>query len=642
MKTTLGSRVLYVAMRILAATACALPRRTALCVGDAFARAVWRLYRMTGYRDFVPGNIVAAFPDMKRDEVLRLGERSLALISRSIVEIMRFPLFPEEAGLIVDLRGREHLEAALEQGRGVIVVTAHFGNWELMGAALARWFKPLSVLVQTPSRDAFARLFEEYRRMVGVQTYSNTGPQALRPVLRALRRGELVGLLCDQHSEAREGAATFFGHRVWVPLGPFTLSRRTGAPIVPARIVREVQRQGVGDRHVIEFGAPIAVSDDPDANAAALASRYEQWIREHPDHWLWPHNRFEKAEPAGGGFDAWRRRVAGWQAGDLSRGEAPGGGTSHGGGSRGEAPGGRTWALLACALGLGLAGAGGMGGAPPALALTKPVIVAMPDRLQVLDTADPDTSGAIPLPGRAEAALYVPSREVLVVHMPGAAAISLVDLKPFSPNQYQAFRTFRAPELASYDLGIEEIAGKVLLGYAKTAIAVLDIATWKLEVGFDRPESIPFPFSNSKILYLPGGVFTLKDGQVLFEEIRRDSQGRAATPVSLPFRYQPTAMVAEPAGRHLYVAQGNPAGKGCLTALATETREIRHELLTPGALSSVVWVDDRTLAVLSGSHLGLVDVHAWKLKRWFKMNLPGGTPVRLLPSYTPRAPEPRS
>ncbi len=612
-------------MRTLALVACVLPRSVALKLGDLFARVVWGLYRLTPVRDFVPGNIATAFPQWDEARVLRTGSDSLALLTRCIVEIMRFPLWRREADAIVELAGREHLDAALAGGNGAIIATLHYGNWELMGASLARHFAPLAVLVQTPSKDAFAQLFAEYRRLVGVETYSNSGPQALRPVLRALRRGELVALVCDQHGEAQEGAADFFAHKIWVPMGPFTLSRRTGAPIVPARIVR-----GPGDRHRLEFGPPIPVADDPNANAGQLARVFESWIRELPDHWLWPHNRFERAEPPDGGIEAWQRKL-------LAPGKPD---TGAGGVATALALSGAL--MLAClSWGLSWEPNGALTWAAPAAAVSKPVIVAMPDRLQVLDTGHPDTYGAIPLPGRAEAALYLRNQQVLVVHMPGAGAMSLVDLKEFSPNRYQAFQTIRAPELAAYDLGIEEIAGKVLLGYAKTAIAVLDIGTWKLELGFDRPESIPFPFSTAKVLYLPPGVFTLKDGQVTFEDLRRNYMGHAATPRSLPLRHQPKAMVAGPVGRHLYIAQGSQNGKGALADIDTDTRNVVREITTPGPLTSVVWVDDRTLAVLSGHNLGLVDIHKWKLTNWFRMNLPGGTPQRLLPAHTPRSQQPR-
>ncbi len=599
---TVSTGLLYGVMRALAFTACALPRKWALAMGAGFARLVWALYRLTPVRDFVPGNVATAFPDWSDREVLRTGARSLANLTRSIVEIMRFPLFGRECDEILTFGGREHLDAALAAGQGAILVTAHFGNWEILAAAVSRTFAPVSALAQTPSKDAFNRLFLEYRKKVGVATYSNTGPQALRPILRALRRGEIVILLCDQHGEAEEAWAAFFGRRVAVPLGPFTLSRRTGAPIVPVRIARD------GDRHVLTFEASLARAAEADRNAQAMMSRFEAWIRERPDQWLWPHNRFEKADPPGGGFAAWAGR----------------------------------WAMRRLATAVVLAVAVGLGWAAPALAAFRPVVVALPDRLAVVDTAHPDTWGTIPLPGRAEAAHVVASEQVLVVHVPSASALCLVDLEPFSPHQYQAFQVFRSPELAAYDLGIAEVAGKVLLGYGKTPLAELTIAGWKIEVGFDRPDAIPYVFSTAKVLYLPEGVFTLKEGDVTYEALDRHPHWVAATPASVRLRYRPTGMVAGPAGRHLYISQASQAGKGVLADVDTETRQIRRELQTPGPLASVVWADDRTLAVLSGQYLGLIDIHRWKLVSWFKLPTAGGTPIRLLPAHAPRASEPRT
>ncbi|MBM3269842.1 MAG: lysophospholipid acyltransferase family protein [Candidatus Sericytochromatia bacterium] len=600
---TLSTGLLYGLMQALAGLARALPRRVALALAAGFAYLVWRLYRLSPVRDFVPGNLATAFPEWSDRRILATGGRALANLTRAIVEIMRFPRFHRDFERIVRCEGEDHLERALAAGKGAVLVSAHLGNWEIMGAAAARRFRPVAGLVQNPSKDAFGRLFVEYREKVGVATYSNAGPQALRPILRALRRGEIVVLLCDQHGEAEEGIATFFGRRVAVPLGPFVLARRTGAAIVPAYCVRE------GAGHVLRFEATLPVEADPDRNAQALMSRYEAWIREYPDQWLWPHNRFEKADPPGGGFAAWPRRSA-----------------------RG----------LATALALAAAASLASWGPPAGAMAFKPLIVALPDKLAVVDSAHPDTWGAIPLPGRAETTHVVASEQVLVAHVPGASALCLVDLKPFSPHQYQAFQVFRSPELAAYDLGMAEVAGKVLLGYGKTPLAELTIQGWKLVVGFDRPDAIPFQFSTARTLYLPRGVFTLKDGAVTYEPLDRHPHWQAATPRSLRLRYKPTAMVAGPAGRHLYISEAGQGGKGRLSDVDPESREVRRELAMPGPLASVVWADDRTLAVLSGRHVGIVDVVNWKLTRWFKLEVPGGPPVRLLPAHTPRAADPRT
>lgn len=579
-------------MRAIGLLACALPRRLALAIAEGFGHLVWRLYRLTPVRDFVPTTLRTAWPQLTEREVDRLGSRSLALLTCSIAEVMRFALLENEIEDIVEVVDGHHLEGALAGGSGAIIATAHFGNWELLGAALARKFRPLSVLVQTPSQDAFARLFVEYRRKVGVTTYANSGPQSLRPAIRALREGQLLGLLCDQHGAAREGRGKLLGQPVWVPLGPFTLSRRTGAPIVPARLVR-----GSDQRHRLILDPPLSVDPDPDVNAQRLLDRYSEWIERDPDHWLWAHNRWE--------FLAQEAQVA-----QVAPEPPP------------EHPASKALGVLAAGL-LLLS-------ARPALALglEHPLLVSYPRRLEVVDALDPDTHGDVPLPGAADAALRLHDRDALVVHVPTASEVAIVDLEPFSVSRFQVVKRFVAPELAVYDVGLEEAAGHVLLGFERTVVADFDEKTWTARIGFDRPDEIPYPFSSGKTLYLPGGVFVLHQGDLAFEDPALDSQGEAADAEPIRLLRRPTAMIADPAGDAVYVAEAGQDARGFLAHLDPTDVRIVQEVAAPAPLTSLAWVDYRTLAVQAGARIGLFDTRKGTFVRWF--TLPDGPPLRLL------------
>jgi cell division topological specificity factor MinE len=134
-------------------------------MADAFAACVWAIYRLTPFRGFVGQNVQAAGLPV---EVARLSIRNLA---RCIVEILRFPELGE-----IRYEGWENVEAV---DGGIIIATMHFGNWELLGAALAAKGLPLHVLVQPPSQDAFGKLFLEFRAKVGVTTHANSGAASL-------------------------------------------------------------------------------------------------------------------------------------------------------------------------------------------------------------------------------------------------------------------------------------------------------------------------------------------------------------------------------------------------------------------------------------------------------------------------------
>lgn len=282
--------VLYTFFRGLARLAQALPRRTALAAGVGFATAAYGLYRLTPYRGFIQKNLRGAFPQMPDAEANGLALAHLRQLTRCIAELMRLPLLnADTVDELVRFEGWEHLEAARAGGKGVVLLTAHFGNWELMGASFAAKGVPLHVLVQPASQDAFDKLFREFRGEAGVSTWNNAGPASLRPVLRALGRNEALGLLVDQHGEAQDAIVNFFDHPVSAPTGPFFFAKRTGAAVVPVFAVRQPD-----DTHVIHIEPAIALTGDDETDAQTAYAVLESYIRRHPDHWLWVHDRWAR------------------------------------------------------------------------------------------------------------------------------------------------------------------------------------------------------------------------------------------------------------------------------------------------------------------------------------------------------------
>lgn len=282
-----ANRMLYRTFQNLSALAGRLGRDRAMARAARFADVLWRFYRLTPYRDFVATNIRAAHPGFSASEANALGQAHLRQLLACIAELLRFPaMTPDELDRLVAWEGRAHVEAALARGKGVIVLSAHFGHYELLGASFARR-RPVTVLVQPPSKSAFERLFIEYRAMHGVTTHSNMGPASLRPAIRALQRNEIVALLSDQHGEAQEAIVTLFGHPVSIPMGAFYLAKKTGAALLPAFIVR------TETGHRLEIEPELVVTGTP-ADAQEYCRILERQVRAHPDHWLWVHDRWAR------------------------------------------------------------------------------------------------------------------------------------------------------------------------------------------------------------------------------------------------------------------------------------------------------------------------------------------------------------
>lgn len=264
-------------------------RRPAQILASGLAGLLFALYQASPYRGFIEGNIARA--GLKRPE--RLARAHVRLLLWAIVDLLRFVRFRDDKRLPRELlvTGMEHFEAASAAGRGVILVSAHFGCWELIPALTSLRGYATTVLVQKPSQDVFDRLFRELRAWAGVRTLNNDTLAGLRPILKALRQGETVGLVIDQHGESRRLVGKFFGHRVSLPEGPAFLARRTGAAIVP------VLARWRGNQHVIEFYPVMTAIGGADGDLQTMQAIYdwlETQIRRYPENWLWSYNRWDK------------------------------------------------------------------------------------------------------------------------------------------------------------------------------------------------------------------------------------------------------------------------------------------------------------------------------------------------------------
>ncbi|MBE3576015.1 MAG: lysophospholipid acyltransferase family protein [Firmicutes bacterium] len=287
-----------------------LPERFALWLGARVADGVYWLVRATRYRDFMPANVRAAFPGLDARAVDRLVRRHLQLLFQSLVEVIRMPrLNAGNIGRKVQVQGLDRLLEARRRGKGTILVTAHFGNWELLGFTLGLMGYPMLALVQRQSKGAFDRFLKARRSMHGNQVLEND-LHGTQEALRRLQRNGTLFLVADQHGEGLRAIVPFFGHPVSAQVGPMAFAMKTGAEVLPAFIIRQK-----GGRHCIIIEAPLPLSQSGDKhadlqqNCARMMAVFERYIRAHPDHWLWAHNRWDKLERAREGLRR-RRPVA--------------------------------------------------------------------------------------------------------------------------------------------------------------------------------------------------------------------------------------------------------------------------------------------------------------------------------------------
>ena len=200
------------------------------------------------------------------------------------LELFRLP--DEAKGqLDLDIVGFEHVTEGLELGHGVVVALPHVGAWDFAGAWLAAQGIPLTVVVEPVEPPELFEWFAGVRKALGM-TVVQLGPEAGRAVLQALRRGEVVCLLCDRDLVGDGIEVDFFGERTTLPAGPATLALRTGAPLLPTAVYFEPE----GGHHAVVM-PPVAAQregrlrDDVGRVTQDLANRFEELIRAAPEQW---------------------------------------------------------------------------------------------------------------------------------------------------------------------------------------------------------------------------------------------------------------------------------------------------------------------------------------------------------------------
>ena len=309
-----GQRIIRLAIvwavALLQALAGVLPWRLGVALGG---RVGWLAFAaLPGARRRALAHLAIAFPDGAGDSSVTLdrclaadhraiARRSFVNLGRSAFEVLmlsRRSHPPIER--LCAIEGEERLKAALAAGRGVIFLTGHLGNWELMAALVTRRGYPASV-VATPVYDPrLDRRLVDARARHGVHTISRGSPSAARHLLSGLRRNAILGMLIDQDTDVDGVFVPFFGRPAYTPAGPAALALKTGAPVIFGFILREG-----AFRHRLILQGPVELirTGDPALdireNTARFTREIERFIRSHPDHWVWMHNRWKRQPPAG-------------------------------------------------------------------------------------------------------------------------------------------------------------------------------------------------------------------------------------------------------------------------------------------------------------------------------------------------------
>lgn len=299
MNRALKHRLEATAAAVVAAAVRPLPRRAALAFGRGLGRLLGALDRR--HIAIAVENLRPSFPDWPGERLHATAHEMYAHFGAVLLDILWLDRrAPDDIARLVEITGAQHMEAALAAGRGVVLVTAHIGNWEMHGLAHAHRFGPIAVLARPLDNRALdARLCAFRERAGNSVVYKHN---ALGRLLRILRGGGTVAVLIDQNVQPGDGIfVDFFGRPAATTTVAAALAVKTGSLLLPCRT--EMKPDG-RYRLVYDPALPVDPGGERVAEIGrltqALTTIIEGWVRASPTQWLWMHRRWKTRPPGEG------------------------------------------------------------------------------------------------------------------------------------------------------------------------------------------------------------------------------------------------------------------------------------------------------------------------------------------------------
>lgn len=288
--------LIYLAVVALIRIINLLPRHVALMLGG-FLGEVWYLLHSRDRR--IAQAQMSQALGLSGGDLRAHARACFEMMGKNLVDAVRMSRWSKEyIGAIVDVDGFENIDREYRQGNGVIALTGHIGNFEL----IATWFSyykgyKVSVIGRKLYDERFDRMLVEQRQRFGIQNIPNDS--AVKRIMKALRDGHALGVLLDQDSRRVRGYfVDFFGRKALTAAGPVYIALKTGIPIVPLAIYRKPD-----DTYYMKVLPPLRLERTGDPEADVINGLYkcnralEDLIGYDPTQWVWIHRRWRTRPP---------------------------------------------------------------------------------------------------------------------------------------------------------------------------------------------------------------------------------------------------------------------------------------------------------------------------------------------------------
>lgn len=270
-----------------------LPYRVSVRIGGALG---WLGYYLVGKaRNDTLSNLRASFRDKSEQEIKAVARKVFINQGKNAFELFSFPkLKGKDMDKLIDIENKQAFSEALLAGKGVLIASAHCGNWEMMGAGLSHHGFPINVIARRIYIEGLNDILVGLRESKGVKVILRSSKDSARDILRALRQNEAIGILIDQDTDVSGVFVDFFSRPAWTPVGVAAIAMKTGSKVILALDTRLPD-----DRHRIVIRGPIEFKKTGDKQrdvfeyTKIISDMIESHIKAYPEQWVWMHNRWK-------------------------------------------------------------------------------------------------------------------------------------------------------------------------------------------------------------------------------------------------------------------------------------------------------------------------------------------------------------
>lgn len=277
-----------------------LPASVAYTLGESFGRLAHQVAWIIGRNRIGMINLRLVFGREKtKGQFRRILKEMWLNFGRSAVEFARFPRYNKDnIDRYVTWENFRYMEAAREQGHGILIMTAHFGNWDLLALSASMRGFTVNLITKHMRSKAITDLWMKWRARGGVHPIFKK--EAGREIVHLLRQNKLVAFVLDQDTKPKEGGifVDFFGHKASTLSAPALLSQKRKTPVIPVFLVRETRYT---HRAIVEPPIEFETTDDHERDLVNNTRRYlevlEKYVHSYPEQWLWIHRRWRRRPP---------------------------------------------------------------------------------------------------------------------------------------------------------------------------------------------------------------------------------------------------------------------------------------------------------------------------------------------------------